>query len=136
MPLEEVAHDDAQPVRRYADRVRVRVRRAPVLWPHVAVGTHRIPGERRGRGEWVEPNDLRAGDVPELRERVDERERDGTLGWWAGDRVADPSEEDDESSIGLCHQEAAKTSQYSNSSDKWRRIHTERYSVRRGSSSR
>ena len=36
--LEDEAHDDREPVRRDADRGRVRVGRAPVLWPHVSGG--------------------------------------------------------------------------------------------------
>lgn len=47
----------------------------------------------------------RSGNVAELREGVDEGEGDGALGWWAGYRVADPGEENDESSIGLSHEE-------------------------------
>ena len=82
MPLEDVAHDDAQAVRRDADRVRIAVARAPGGRP-----------------------DVRAGDVTELRERVDECERDGTLGGRTGDRVRDPREEGDEACVRLRHEE-------------------------------
>ena len=39
VPLEDEAHDDRQAVRRDADRVRVGVRGAPVLWPDVPVNS-------------------------------------------------------------------------------------------------
>jgi hypothetical protein len=80
--LEHVAHDDRERVRRDADRVRVAVARAPAGGP-----------------------DVRARDVAELGERVDERERDGALRGRARERVRDPGEERDERGVGLREEE-------------------------------
>lgn len=48
----------------------------------------------------LEIPDVRAGDVTELTECVDQSESDGTLGWGSREGGADPGVEDDEAGVG------------------------------------
>lgn len=62
--LEHVAHNNAQPIGRYADRVRVRVAETPVLWPHVS-GERGERSALKIRGIGMDGYS-RSGDVAEL----------------------------------------------------------------------
>lgn len=57
-------------------------------------------------------NYLRSGNIAQLRESVDPRQRNSTLRWRAGNGIADPCQEDDEPSVRLCHQESRSISAF------------------------
>lgn len=52
--------------------------------------------------------DARASNVSELRERVDEGDRDGTLRRRPREGVADPRVEHDEARVRLCHEKPVR----------------------------
>ena len=88
-----------------ADHERPAVRRRPRRLPHISARAVSLSSGQVSRR--TKKNDhARAADVAELRDRVDERERDGALGGRARERVAQPAPQDGEAGVHLRHEEA------------------------------
>ena len=82
---EDEDHDDAQSVGRNTNRIRVSVSLTPRAGP-----------------------DIRAGDVAQLTECVNERDSHGSPRGWTGERGANPCKKGDECGRGLSHQKPGR----------------------------